>query len=329
MIYLISQLKNSMKNLIRDDLYLISRHSNLNEKTAEELLTKKVFSDDTSWKQFLKLLFLTLGVGFSVAGIIFFFAYNWADLNKFAKLGIVELLVIATTGIVLFSKLKLFTKNIILTGASMLVGVLYAVFGQIYQTGANAYDFFLAWTIFIALWVLVSNFAPLWLLFIVLINTTFVLYTNQVAQYWSELNLFSILFVFNASVLIFFTLLSASLQKIVIPDWFLKILSIGVVFFATIAFTIGIDRSLNSEFLVLLAAIILVFGCGLWYGLQKKSTFYLAIIPLSIIIMISALLMQISEGEIMLLTVSMFIIISISLVIKNIINLQKKWKNAS
>lgn len=37
---------------------------------------------------------------------------------------------------------------------------------------------------FITLWVVVSNFAPLWLLLIVLINTTFFLYTEQVARDW-------------------------------------------------------------------------------------------------------------------------------------------------
>ena len=30
------------------------------------------------------------GIGFTVAGIIFFFAYNWDELPKFAKLGMVE-----------------------------------------------------------------------------------------------------------------------------------------------------------------------------------------------------------------------------------------------
>ena len=137
----------------REDIHIISRHSNLTEQAIERVLKENVYNDKEMWKKFLRLFFITLGIGFTTAGIIFFFAYNWADLNKFIKLGLTEVLIIATTIIVLLPKIKSSTRNIILTGSSFLVGVLFAVFGQIYQTGADAYDFFSAWTVFITLWV--------------------------------------------------------------------------------------------------------------------------------------------------------------------------------
>jgi len=149
----------------RNDIHIISRHSNCTEKGIDKVLREEVYSDSKSWKGFVNLLFISLGVGFTVSGIIFFFAYNWTDLHKFAKMGLIEGLIILTTSVVLFSKLNLKVKNILLTGTSVLVGVLIAVFGQIYQTGANAYDFFLGWTLFISLWVVISNYPPLWLVF--------------------------------------------------------------------------------------------------------------------------------------------------------------------
>jgi len=160
-----------MTKIESEDIHIIARHSNWPTESIEKTLAEKVYSNADSWKKFLKFFLLTLGLGFTVAGVIFFFAYNWADLNKFVKLGLIEALIVATTIMVLLPKIKSGTKNIILTGSSFLVGALFAVFGQIYQTGADAYDFFLAWTLFITLWVIVSNFAPLWLLYIVLINT--------------------------------------------------------------------------------------------------------------------------------------------------------------
>ena len=114
-----------------------------------------------AWQKFFRLFFISLGVGFTVSGIVFFFAYNWADLNKFIKIGLIEALIITTISLVLFLRININTRNIILTGASVLVGVLFAVFGQIYQTGANAYDFFLVWTIFVTLWVVGNYSAPL------------------------------------------------------------------------------------------------------------------------------------------------------------------------
>src|SRR5690606_30155924 len=103
------------------------------------------------------------------------------------------------------------------------VGVLFAVYGQIYQTGANAYDFFLAWTIFVTLWVLVSNFAPLWFLYLILINTTFILYSEQVATDWSLALVCIVLFIFHFSVLL--SIHISGIKKI--PDWFLNTVSLA------------------------------------------------------------------------------------------------------
>ncbi len=124
----------------RNDIQVISRHRNWSEKGVNKVLKEQVYSDSKSWKVFLNLLFISLSVCFTVSGIIFFFAYNWANLHKFAKIGLIEGLI---TSVVLFSKLNVNVKNNLLTGTSILVGVLIAVFGQIYQTGAKAYDFFL------------------------------------------------------------------------------------------------------------------------------------------------------------------------------------------
>ncbi|MCT2407486.1 DUF2157 domain-containing protein [Chryseobacterium antibioticum] len=316
-----------MKNLQREDLHIISRHSNVTEQDIQRALKENIYHDKDMWQKFLRLFFITLGIGFTTAGIIFFFAYNWADLNKFVKLGLTEILVIATTIIVLLPKINSTTKNIILTGSSCLVGVLFAVFGQIYQTGANAYDFFLAWTLFITLWVVVSNFAPLWLLYIVLLNTTFFLYTEQVAKDWPALLVITLFFLFNTAILLTFLFLDKDKKIENVPKWFTYILALGSVTFATAGMIFGILDGYDPVFPVLIPIVLLVFGLGIWHGIQSKNGFYLSVIPLSIIIIISALLLKISEGGGMLLLVSLFIIVSVTLVIMNLINLQKKWNH--
>lgn len=311
----------------RNDIHIISRHSNLTEKGIDLALREKVYSDSKSWKRFLNLLFISLGVGFTVSGIIFFFAYNWTDLHKFAKMGLIEGLIILTTSVVLFSKLNLNVKNIILTGTSVLVGVLIAVFGQIYQTGANAYDFFLGWALFVSLWVIISNYPPLWLVFLILVNTTFVLYSQQVASDWSEVFVFSFLFIFNSLVLGTIHLLLKFRDNIKVPSWFTSLIGLAAIAFSTIGIIIGIFDKHQSSFLVLLLLSILAYGAGLTYSIKTKSAFYLSIIPLSIIIIISALLIKISEGAAMFFIVSLFIIISVTLLIKGLLDIQKKWSN--
>ncbi len=312
----------------RNDIQIISRHSNWTEKGIDKVLREEVYSDSKSWKGFLNLLFISLGVGFTVLGIIFFFAYNWTDLHKFAKMGLIEGLIILTTSVVLFSKLNLNIKNILLTGTSVLVGVLIAVFGQIYQTGANAYDFFLGWTLFISLWVVISNYPPLWLVFLTLVNTTFILYSQQVASYWSEVFVFGVLFLFNALVLVIIHLFSKIRNDIKVPSWFTSLLGLAAIVFSTIGIIIGIFDKHQSSFLVLLVLSILAYGSGLAYSFKSKSGFYLSIIPFSIIIIISALLIKISDDEaVMFFIISLFIIVSVTLLIKGLLDIQKKWNN--
>lgn len=309
-----------MTNIQREDIHIIGRHSNLTEKRIAKALKENVYNDRETWQKFFQLFFISLGVGFTVSGIVFFFAYNWADLHKFVKIGLTEGVLIATTILVLLPKINGNIRNIILTGASVLVGVLFAVFGQIYQTGANAYDFFLAWTVFVTLWVLVSNFAPLWLLYLVLINTTFILYSQQVAKDWSEVFICSLLFIINVTVLI-----SAIFWgKKKIPNWFLNTVALASISYSTIGVVIGIFDKHQVTFPILISITAIAFALGIWHGLKTKSGFYLSVIPFSLIIIVSAFLIKISDGEMMFLLVSLFIIASVTLAIKNLIDIQKK-----
>lgn len=312
----------------RDDLYKIVSHSNLTTSQTDQLLNGHIYQQKKDWQKFLNLAFITLGLGFTVAGIVFFFAYNWDDLPKFVKLGLTELLLIATTVIALMPKFPSLIRNMVLTGAAMLVGVLFAVFGQIYQTGANAYDFFLAWTLFVVLWVVVFNFAPLWLLFLTLVNTTFVLYTQQVARDWDEIFIVTLLFVFNALALILAITLPKLTQKEEMPKWFLYTLALAAVAFATVGISMGIvDDDFRSSFSILIMISAGLYTLGLRYGSMTQNIFYPAIIAFSLIVIVSVQLVDISNGAGMFLLVSLFNVISISVVIKVLLDLKKKWNH--
>lgn len=309
----------------RNDIHIVSRHSNWETQKVEKALKDTVYSSKSSWQRFLQVFLVTLGVGFLVSGVVFFFAYNWTALHRFAKLGIMQGLIVVACLAVVVPAIKPLYKNTLLTGTAVLVGVLFAVFGQIYQTGANAYDFFLAWTLFITIWVLVSGFPPLWLLYIILLNTTLILYVEQVAYRWPDLLLYTLLFVLNIFALIGCTLLAKN-GRIVMPAWFSNVLALAVVVVATYGVCIGIFSS-DLYFWVLLPLTGIAYGAGILVGFTERKLFYLAIVALSLIIMISALLIRAFETEMMLLLLSAFIIGSVTLVIKTLIDLQKKWQH--
>lgn len=286
---------------------------------------EQVYNDRTAWISFTRIFLLSMGIGFTVAGIVFFFAYNWADLHKFIKFGLIITLLSLTTLVSLRSRFNETVRNSILTGASVLIGVLFAVYGQVYQTGANAYDFFLGWTMFSTIWVLIANFPPLWVLYLTLINTTVFLYAEQVANHWSTAFLFTLLFIINAIVLLLTKLLIRSGKTI--PVWFTNLLALATVSISTIGIVQGIFNQFEPAFPALITIALLFYAAGIWYGLKTKSSFYLSVIPFSLIIIVAAMLLKWTDNEGMFLFVCLFIIGGSTLVIKNLIDLQKKWSN--
>ncbi len=313
-----------MKSIQRDDIHLIARYSDLSENAVDKALHEQVYPKADAWRTFLRLFFLTFGIGFSVMGILFFFAYNWEELHKFIKIGLIEGLLIMLTGVALYPKFSQQTKKIILCGCSLLVGVLFAVFGQVYQTGANAYDFFLAWTIFISIWVLITNFAPLWLFFLALINCTLILYNQQVASDWSPVLFNMGLALLNGAALLLGILLSISAKKIHVPTYFSNIVALAAVSFATIGMVIGIFEKLDWCLALCAAIVSLTYYLGIRYALKQRNGFYLASLAFSIIIIFSASIIEIVEDEAVgAIFVCGFVLASVTFVVHQLLNLQK------
>lgn len=316
-----------MKEINRKDLHIISKHSNMDEQTLSAVLKEKIFASKQDWQKFLKLLFLTLAIGFSVTGIIFFFAYNWDELNKFIKMAIPQVFLVGSVIFILTSKSSLEIKNIVLTGASMLVGALFAVFGQIYQTGANAYDFFLGWTVFITLWVILANYSPLWLLYSVLINITFHFYSQQVANNWSLVSIAEIFLLLNLIPLVCFLLLKRYKTGFTIASWYSNILAVACTVFVTFLIISLKERDTTLEGISSLILIAGSFALGTLYARYSKNIFYLALIALSIIVSIIYYSIDSINDTGAILLLSIFCLVSFSLVIKLLLTLQKDWNN--
>jgi uncharacterized membrane protein len=136
----------------------------------------------SSWFLWARRMLLFFGSALVLAGIIFFFAYNWAAMGRFLKFGFIEA---GIMGCILASHLRgrsRLSGKVLLLSSSVLVGVLLAVYGQTYQTGADAFELFIGWAVLILGWVIVSEFAALWLVWLILLNTGAILYWHQVGH---------------------------------------------------------------------------------------------------------------------------------------------------
>ena len=127
-------------------------------------------ADAKAWLRFLQVFTLTLGSGLMLAGIIFFFAYNWELMHRFVKMGIAVALILAVFTAAIKVKMSDFTRKITVFALCVLVGVFWAIFGQVYQTKADSYVFFLSWAFCILVGVYIADFYPLWTFFIALFS---------------------------------------------------------------------------------------------------------------------------------------------------------------
>jgi uncharacterized membrane protein len=152
--------------------------------------------DRAQWRAFLGQLTLWLGTLALAAAVIFFFAFNWDSLGRLAKLGLVEAALVAALLASWRFDLGSMAGKAVLTLTALLLGALLALTGQIYQTGADTWELFAWWAALILPWVIVGRFAPLWLLWLALLNLAVWLYfslaSSGEAPMWSLLVLDSL-----------------------------------------------------------------------------------------------------------------------------------------
>ena len=143
---------------------------------------------NAAWLQFVDRFLLICGVVLAVVGVMAFFAYNWADLHKFGKFALIELGLVGAVLLAYFKGMEHLSGKSALFVAAVLTGVLLAVYGQTYQTGADPYGLFLTWALLTVGWVLIGRNAGLWLLLLVLANLSLILYWTQIVhpEDWSR-----------------------------------------------------------------------------------------------------------------------------------------------
>jgi hypothetical protein len=156
-----------------------------------------------NWGAWISLLLLVIGMSLMLSGIVYFFAFNWTKITPEIKLGSIQLAILGCVGASYFHNLSRLYGKIMLLSASVLVGVFLAVFGQIYQTGADSYNLFMMWALLILPWVILSEFAALWLVWIVITNVFLMLYWSQAAlpDRESEMMIVSYLAILNSAFL--------------------------------------------------------------------------------------------------------------------------------
>lgn len=118
------------------------------------------------------------------AGLIFFFAWNWDALHRFAKLGIAIGALAACTGTALAAAPFGTVWRAALLAACLATGALLALIGQTYQTGADIWELFVAWAALMTPFVLLARSSASWLLWVAVANAGLLRYLSE--SWWAR-----------------------------------------------------------------------------------------------------------------------------------------------
>ena len=124
----------------------------------------------------IKKFFLLFSVIFLIAGVTSFTAYNWASMSNVEKLAVPSVLIVGGLIAYLFLENEIY-KNLAIFFSSFMIGTLFAVYGQVYQTGADVWILFRNWAIFLIIPIVATGYYSVMTLFsiVVAIATSFYL----------------------------------------------------------------------------------------------------------------------------------------------------------
>lgn len=185
--------------------------------------------DTRSWRIFLDQLMLWLGTISCASAVIFFFAYNWQEMGRFAKFALVELLIVGSLVMCWQLDVERLSGKAVLLLATLLVGALLALVGQTYQTGADTYELFTAWALAVLVWVVVGRLGALWLVWLGLVNVAVVLYFQTFGGFFgmlfnTEKQMWA-LFIINTMALVIWELAARSGAAWLRERWSVRILA--------------------------------------------------------------------------------------------------------
>jgi uncharacterized membrane protein len=141
-----------------------------------ESTERKLLYPPADWRSFIDRLLLWCGTLLIAVGVIFFFAFNWQEMGRFAKFGLAEVPIVVSVAVCWKLGLDRLSGKAALLAATILIGALLALVGQTYQTGADPWQLFAVWALMVLPWVVIGRFGALLLFWVSLVNVALFLY---------------------------------------------------------------------------------------------------------------------------------------------------------
>ena len=267
---------------------------------GEALAASGLAPDGRRWLRFVDSVLLLLG-GLSLAsGVVFFVAYNWDALGRLFQFVLLQAGLLAAVAAWWWLGPRArgedrLAAQVALLVAAVLLGALLALYGQTYQTGADPWQLFGTWALLLLPWAVAGRFAPLWLLWLALLNLTLATYYRARfgllgAAFASKDDLVWLLFALNGLAWVAWEFAARRLDWLVLARWPVRLIATAAGFALTILVLRAVFDPDSPPFLLAwgayLAWLAAVYAA---YRRRLPDLFMLAGACLSLIVCVTAL----------------------------------------
>lgn len=127
----------------------------------------------------VRSLLLLVGITLLACAVVFFVAANWSVLAASARMGLVALGIVVSAGVALHVGVKTRGGHAAVTLAGLLIGPLLMLYGQTYQTGADAWELFFGWALLLLPFIAATRALGLSLVALALVHVVVPLFMAQ------------------------------------------------------------------------------------------------------------------------------------------------------
>lgn len=226
------------------------------------------------WRRLGLAFLLGAGLAALATGIAFFIAWNWDDLGRFTKLGGVSLALVAALAARLLARPDSVFRTAIVPVLLLLMGVLFALVGQIYQTGADRWELFALWALAALPMILGARTIFGWLPWLALLNTSVTLWAGTralgLAFLWTDrLAVYWILAAVNVA---FGVLVALRVLRCERPAWTLALKRVALVVAGACVTALALSAIFgDSDYAVPSFAAWAGFLAAIWYQYRRRS----------------------------------------------------------
>lgn len=184
------------------------------------------------WRALLDRVFAFGAALLLSAAAVFFLAYNWEAMHRFARLGLVIAVLAGCCGGALRARPQGAGWRAALFGACVATGAVLALLGQTYQTGADVCELFAAWAALMLPFACLSRSTASWVLWLAVANLALMRALSQ-SLWWGVLdtlsNAHALLVVAGFNLIVLLVFEGAGRMLIARPTrWMHRLAALGV-----------------------------------------------------------------------------------------------------